>query len=91
MPGQTGRAVQAADGALADAHAQEGEEAADVVDVGMADEDVRHLVCKPGRQARTIAEIEEKAAALMPHADVQQRISEDPVHELHIDGPNPGG
>src|SRR5690606_40174202 len=79
--GDAGRAVQPADRRLADPQAQEPQEAADVVDMGMRDEDVGDLVRGPRAEHMGLAEVEQQRAARMAEPDEQQRVAKDAVQQ----------
>jgi len=78
------RTVERARSRRADRRAQEPEEPADVIDVSVRDEDVRHLVDDPRGKPCGLSEIEKKAALAMSKADVEQRVAEDSVDEKRL-------
>jgi hypothetical protein len=78
---ETRRAKQAAGDEVTQSQAHEPHEAADVIRMGMADENVAHLVHHACRQASRLAEVEQQAAASVAKPQMQQRIPEHAVHQ----------
>ena len=65
MVDESGGTEEVADPFLADAGAQEPGKATDVIGMGMADEDMGHLMGKARRHPSALPQVEEQAAALM--------------------------
>jgi hypothetical protein len=63
---------------------EEPEKPAEVIEVRVGDEDVRHLMGDASGESSRIAQIEEETSLAVAKTNVQQRISEDPVHEKRL-------
>jgi hypothetical protein len=78
---QSRRPIQPAGGQRSYARAQQPEEATDMIHVGMADEDIAHLVSDACGQTARLAEIEQQAALVMAEPNMQQGITENTIHQ----------
>jgi hypothetical protein len=70
LSGKPRRPIKTAALLFADTGTQQPKEAADVIHMGVTDEDIANLMCYSPRQSRSIAKIEQQAASLIRQAEV---------------------
>ena len=71
LPGNPGWAVNAAGGQRTYTRAQEPEKTPDVVSMRMAQENISHLMSHPRRHTPRITKIEQQAATLVDHLQLE--------------------
>ena len=81
LSGEPRRTVQSAGWKVADAGTQKPEETADMVGVGVAEEQVADLMRHPGRHAARVPQVEQQAAAAVNHFQPQQGVAKNPVDQ----------
>ena len=84
MADQTRRTENAAAWKIAETGAQQPQEAADMINMGMADENVADLMGYPAGESARITQVKQQASLLLVQSQMQQRVAKDAIDQNSV-------